>query len=126
MDVNAITKSSAAVKVPEAPSAAPAPATAPSVRESAAGPSGSAAQQGDMPPLKSDAARELVEEIQQQLNLNNIRLNFSTYGTNNSKISVTVMEKDTGKVIREIPPQELQNLQAKLEELAGLIFNKRV
>ena len=74
--------------------------------------------------LGSDAAKALVEEIQQHLNAMNVSLSFSTYGENSRKISVTVTDKETGKVIREIPPKELQNLSMKIDELAGLIFNE--
>ena len=42
------------------------------------------------------------------------------------EISVIVTDKDTGKVIREIPPKEIQDLQTKLGELIGLIFNHAV
>lgn len=121
MDLDAITKNSAAVKVPEGPSVVPGSAS-----QETADQAGKAAAEREPPPLRSEAAKALVEEIQQHLNLNNVSLSFSTYGENNSKIAVTVTEKDTGRVIREIPSQELRNLQDKLEKLAGLIFNQRV
>ncbi len=119
MDLDAITKSTAAVKVSEAPSAAPVSAS-----QEPAEKSGKSAER-EPTPLRSEAAKALVEEIQQHLNINNVRLSFSTYGENNGRIAVTVTEKDTGRVIREIPSHELQDLQVKLEELAGLIFNQR-
>jgi flagellar protein FlaG len=39
---------------------------------------------------------------------------------------VTVVNEDTGEVIREIPSRELLDLAAKLEEAIGLIFDKKV
>ncbi|UCH01215.1 MAG: flagellar protein FlaG, partial [Deltaproteobacteria bacterium] len=36
-----------------------------------------------------------------------------------------VMEGSTGEVIREIPPVEILNLAAKLDEMVGLIFDQR-
>ena len=67
--------------------------------------------------------KEMTERIQGHLDRMSISLKFSTYGKNKEKISVTVYEKDTGKVIREIPPEEFQRLNEKMEELIGLIFN---
>jgi flagellar protein FlaG len=66
---------------------------------------------------------EMTEKIQQYLDNRNINIAFSTYGSKNEKISVTVTEKETGKVIREIPAEELQRLSARMDELMGMIFN---
>lgn len=78
---------------------------------------------------KSEAAesvnntRELTEKIQANLDRMNISLKFSTYGKNGEKISVTVFDKQTGEVIRKIPPEEFQRLHEKMQEVIGLIFN---
>ena len=69
---------------------------------------------------------EMTEKIQQYLDNRNINIAFSTYGTKNEKIAVTVTEKETGKVIREIPAEELQRLSARMDELMGMIFNDQV
>lgn len=73
--------------------------------------------------LSSEAVKEMIAQIQSQLESMNISLSFSRYGKNDNSISVVVTEKNTGKVIREIPPEELQNLYTKLGELIGLLFN---
>lgn len=69
---------------------------------------------------------EMTEKIQQYLDNRNINIAFSTYGTKNEKIAVTVTEKETGKVIREIPAEELQRLSSRMDELMGMIFNDQV
>jgi len=56
----------------------------------------------------------------------NLSIAFSTYGTNNQKISVTVTDKETGEVIREIPPEEIQRLSVKLGELAGMFVDDMI
>lgn len=66
---------------------------------------------------------EITQEIQKKLNIRNVNINFSTYGDNNENISIVVKEKDTGRIIREIPSEEAQNLSVRMEELIGLIFN---
>ena len=45
-------------------------------------------------------------------------------GTGN--IMVRVISEDSGKVIREIPPKELLDLAARMEELAGTLFDEKV
>jgi uncharacterized FlaG/YvyC family protein len=84
-------------------------------------PSGKAPE--EMITLDNEAVKQLLEEIQSHLQSMNISLSFSTYGENGENIAVVVSDKETGKVVREIPPKELQNLYMKLGELVGLIFN---
>jgi flagellar protein FlaG len=74
-------------------------------------------------PGDSQAIQELTEKIQKHLDRRDINIAFSTYGKRNEKISITVTDKETGKVIREVPPEELQRLSAKMDELMGMIFN---
>jgi len=73
--------------------------------------------------VSNQQAKELTEKLQGYIDRMNINIAFSTYGEKNKNISVVVSEKETGKLIREIPPEELQQLQVKMEELAGMLFN---
>lgn len=68
--------------------------------------------------------QRVFEDIQMNLSHLAVSLTFSTYGKNNSQVSIVVAEKETGKVIREIPSRELQSLSTKMQELVGMIFNK--
>jgi flagellar protein FlaG len=74
----------------------------------------------------ADKQREQTEKVQKPVGHRNISIAFSTYGTNNQKISVTVTDKDTGEVIREIPPEEIQRLSVKLGELAGMFIDDMI
>ena len=56
----------------------------------------------------------------------NVSLEFSTYGEHGENIAVVVADKETGEVIREIPSREIQSLYAKMSELAGIIFNRKI
>ena len=76
--------------------------------------------------LNKQEVRELTDKIQDCLDRMNISLNFSTYGRKDERTAVTVTEKETGKVIREIPPEELQQLYLKMHELTGILFNHTV
>ncbi|MFH2043927.1 MAG: flagellar protein FlaG [Pseudomonadota bacterium] len=57
--------------------------------------------------------------------LQNIDLSFSLHKAS-GKIIVTVVNDNTGEVIREIPSSELLSLAAKLEETIGLMLDKKV
>ena len=68
---------------------------------------------------------EVVAHVQQNLNMmNNVDLQFTVHKAS-GEVMVTVMEASTGDVIREIPPSEMLNLAAKLQEMVGLIFDQK-
>ena len=73
--------------------------------------------------VDTETARKIMESIRQNMESMNLTISFSRYGRNGQNIAITIMEKDTGKVVREIPPQEIQRLSMKMEELVGMIFN---
>ena len=78
----------------------------------------------DPQPVSSEAVNQMLEQIQSQIQPMNISVSFSTYGDKNRDISVIVTNKNTGEVIREIPPEDLQKLYTKMEQLIGTIFHK--
>jgi uncharacterized FlaG/YvyC family protein len=49
-------------------------------------------------------------------------LKFRVYDKN--KIAVTVLDKKSGDIIREIPPQNLQKLSVKMDEMIGKLFDQ--
>ena len=67
--------------------------------------------------------KQIVSEMQKQVEGMNIGLEYSFYGKHDSEIAVRVVNKETGEVIREIPAKEMQSLQAQIGELVGSIFN---
>ncbi|MGV8056608.1 MAG: flagellar protein FlaG [Smithellaceae bacterium] len=73
--------------------------------------------------VNNDRMKKIAESVQEQINVMNSSLSFQAYGKDNDKIAIVVSDKITGKIIREIPAKEVQQMQAKLEELIGLIFN---
>ena len=72
---------------------------------------------------QKERMKQMVQEMQSQIDSMNVSLEFSTYGENGEKIAVIVADKNSGEVIREIPSRELQNLYAKMREITGIIFN---
>jgi flagellar protein FlaG len=76
-------------------------------------------------PLGLSQLAEVVTGMRNEVKgLRNVNLDFSVYEAS-GEIMVTVVDKDTGKVIREIPAKEALDLAAKLKEVVGLIFDKR-
>ena len=69
--------------------------------------------------------KQMVAEMQGHLDSMNISLQYCFYGVHDEKVAVKVVNKETGDVIREIPPKEMQVLQTKMSELCGMIFNKK-
>jgi flagellar protein FlaG len=45
---------------------------------------------------------------------------------NSNEVIVKVIDKETDKVIKELPPEELQRLHSNLKETIGFLFDKRV
>ena len=69
------------------------------------------------------SAQDIAKRIQRNIDRMDVSLKFSTYGKDKDKMSVTVVEKKSGKIVREIPAEEVQRLQERMEEVIGLIFN---
>ncbi|HTY25045.1 MAG TPA: flagellar protein FlaG [Desulfomonilaceae bacterium] len=90
---------------------------------------GESSQAGQAPgggvQLSPAELKQIVGQMQDQLDSMNISLQFSVYGHNDDKVAVKVVDRDTGKVIREIPPKEIQALQVKMSELVGMIFDRK-
>ncbi|MEA3221860.1 MAG: flagellar protein FlaG [Thermodesulfobacteriota bacterium] len=68
---------------------------------------------------------DLGANIQNSLNIIlNVNLNFSVHEAS-GQVMVTISDKETGEVIREIPSSEILNLAAKLDEMVGLLFDQK-
>jgi flagellar protein FlaG len=80
---------------------------------------------GSSASVSPEDVKQIVEQMQGQLDSMNISLQYSVYGDKDDKIAVKVVDRDTGKVIREIPAKEIQALQDKMSELVGMIFDHK-
>jgi uncharacterized FlaG/YvyC family protein len=68
---------------------------------------------------------KMASDIQKNLNIiHDVRLKFSVL-KDTGRIMITVTDETTGKVIREIPPEELIEFSAKFDEMVGKIFNRK-
>lgn len=53
------------------------------------------------------------------------KLEFSVHKETHA-VMIKVMNKDTGEIIREVPPEKILDVAAKMMEFAGLIVDKKV
>jgi flagellar protein FlaG len=81
---------------------------------------------------KKDKAQEQQQKPKPKSNspdltqvIHHVGLQFSVHDDTGETV-VRVVDKDTGELIRQIPPQELLDLAAKLEEMMGILFDKQV
>jgi len=66
----------------------------------------------------------MIADIQKNLTvIHNVDLQFSVH-EDSGEIMVTVREESTGEVIREIPPSEMLDLAARIDEMVGLLFHQ--
>ena len=82
------------------------------------GSNGSSAEEQKNPEAISQA-------IQKDVGAGDVRLNYSV-NQPTGDIVVTVIDGQSGKVIREIPPQELLALDESMKQFEGILFNKKV
>ncbi|WP_025209906.1 flagellar protein FlaG [Hippea sp. KM1] len=77
---------------------------------------------------KKSLTEEDIKRVINKINENVSKLNKDvkfTYSDTIKSLVVKVVDAKTGKVIREIPPQEVINLQKKLSEVVGIIFDSK-
>lgn len=68
---------------------------------------------------------ELLNKLNITLNAMDIQARFSVH-EETGDIMVRIINVETGKTIREIPPEKLLEMAAKLKEMVGLIVDEKV
>ena len=71
-----------------------------------------------MPALLMDLGNKIKKIME-------VGLEFSPY-KDSGKMIVRVVEKGTGRVIREIPSEEFLDLVEKMDKMIGILFDKKV
>lgn len=75
--------------------------------------------------MAAEQAAKVAKELQDRLDDMGTKLSFSVDKATDS-IVIQVTDKKTGKLVRQIPSQEMLDLKAKLEKLMGILFDKKV
>lgn len=68
-------------------------------------------------------ASKLVKQANAHVKVFSTKVEFG-YNPQNKESFILVTDKDTGKVIRKIPPEKMVDLMKKMEEIAGIIYNE--
>ena len=67
---------------------------------------------------------ETIEKVNRAITGKNTKCEFSVHEETNT-IMVKVIDEDEGKVIREIPPEKILDLVAKIWEMVGIIVDEK-
>ncbi len=69
--------------------------------------------------------KQAMEGLEKQITRFNRRFEFKLDEQIN-RVVVKVIDRDTDKLIKEIPPEEIQHLIARLREAMGLLVDERI
>ena len=88
---------------------------------------------GDHPPVKAAAAARpvpdsrdagtIVKELNDAVQIINTNLSFSV-DEPTGKTVIKVINADTKEVIRQIPPEDMLRVAARIKDLLGVLFDK--
>lgn len=74
--------------------------------------------------LLKDVLEVLKAHTAENASMSNIGFEYGVHeGT--GRMTVTVVDKDTDEVIREIPSERILDLMSKMEELVGILFDAK-
>ncbi len=73
--------------------------------------------------IDKDLLQKVLDKLSQQFRSRNTSLNFSIDETTNSLV-VKVVDSDSEKVIRQIPPEEVLAIRRRIQELLGALYDK--
>jgi len=77
--------------------------------------------------LSAEKMKEMVKETTDSLNEMSSLLKYGirfAYDDKASEMLVNVIEKDTNRVVRQIPPKEILAMRAKMAEMVGLLVDQ--
>lgn len=74
---------------------------------------------------KEPKTEKLVEALNDYMDMLQTTLGFSI-DDNDHDVIITVKNRETDEIVRQIPSEELVQIQEKMEELTGLILNQKV
>jgi flagellar protein FlaG len=117
-----------AMKIPGITGSAVPPELVAARREPQAGTEARTENRGAAAPeavYSADEVRRSAELLEQTFRLFNKKLRFSVNEEIN-RVVVKVLDAKTDKLIKEIPPAEIQRLIARIKETIGLLFDEQI
>lgn len=81
---------------------------------------------GPVPETRGVSEKELVKAVQRANGmLRNYGVHFET-SEDSGRIIVRLVDRESGELIRQIPPEEALNAAQRLEEVRGMLLNLEV
>ena len=77
-----------------------------------------------LPELEAGAVKEVADQTQAFLDDLNIKFDFELY-EDTGDIVIRILNRKTGELLREIPPEDLLKLHHKAAELRGVLFDEK-
>lgn len=77
------------------------------------------------PPITDKEIKKLLKNLKKEMQPLNRKLQFRVNKEIN-RIVVKVIDKNTDKVIKEIPPEEIQHMLASIRRNLGLLVDKQI
>ena len=77
---------------------------------------------------QNEKIREIAEKLNKEMEALDTSIEFKIHessGIGLNKISIKVIEKDSEKVVAEIPSEEAIEMAEKMEEITGILFDHR-
>ncbi len=74
-------------------------------------------------PLDKNNIREMIAEIEHITSVFDQKLRFE-YDENLQRIIVKVIDKDTDRIIKQLPPEELQKVYLRIRQAIGILIDK--
>ena len=74
--------------------------------------------------VSPDKVKDAINEINKKIRPTNTQCEFK-YHEKTNRISITVRDRETDKVIKEIPPEKTLDMIAKSLELAGILVDEK-
>ena len=74
--------------------------------------------------VSPDKVKEAINEINKKIRPTNTQCEFK-YHEKTNRISITVRDRETDEVIKEIPPEKTLDMIAKSLELAGILVDEK-
>nr|WP_275984078.1 flagellar protein FlaG [Paenibacillus hamazuiensis] len=84
----------------------------------------SAEENGEHMSISEEQLVKAIERAVKAAQGHSLRLDISIH-KQTEEVMVKVIDKDSGKVIREVPPEKKLDLLAKLWEMAGILVDER-
>ena len=80
-------------------------------------------KQDDSQDLKPSELNKTIEELNKHFQIFNTRLSFSFNDESDTAV-IKIQDRNSGEVIKQIPPQEMLDSLAKISNIVGLLIDK--